>query len=178
MTNSNLSVPSSNSSSTFNPTTGSACSSIADFVAESNFVNQSLLSTGDETNYFQSNFNYKQSEEALQQQQHKKQQQNQQTQQQTQQQSQQNSAFFLNQLPQTSFNTSTFTGYTQSQPFSSKLDFSAQKNHLLVQDDDENDDDIELVNSILSNTTEENLTKDTESSLLKVKSINPAGFLP
>jgi len=53
---------------------------------------------------------------------------------------------------------------------------SIPKNHLLVQDDDDdNEDDIELVNSILSNTNDENLE---DGEIIIVNSIDPSGFLP
>ncbi len=91
------------------------------------------------------------------------------------------SAFFLNNLPRTNSgpflaSQCAFNDFTQSQPFSAKLDFSVQKNHLLVQDDDENDDDIELVNSILSTTNES--VENEGGGRMKAASIDPAGFLP
>jgi hypothetical protein len=95
-----------------------------------------------------------------------------------QQQNELNSTFFLNNINENNLLLNSqcgFDNFTQSQPFNTKLDFTP-KNHLLVQDDDDdNEDDIELVNSILSNTNDENLE---DGEIIIVNSIDPSGFLP
>lgn len=86
-----------------------------------------------------------------------------------------NPTLYLNNIDSNNLliNTHDFNDFTQSEPFNTKLDFS-QKNHLLIQDDDdENDEDIELVNSILSSTSE-----NLDSNDIIGTSIDTHAFLP
>ncbi len=175
--NSNLSAsPASNLNAN-----GSTCSSIIeDFVSgvnESSYVNQSFSTTGDE-NYFQPGFSQTNYFNSVPNSQVFADLQKKNASSGKQQQNELNSTFFLNNINENNLLLNSqcgFDNFTQSQPFNTKLDFTP-KNHLLVQDDDDdNEDDIELVNSILSNTNDENLE---DGEIIIVNSIDPSGFLP
>lgn len=166
---------------------GSTSSSIVDdFVAggnESNYVSQPFNGrnvTNDES-YFQSNFNQSNYFNNIQNSMYKSNQNNSEVkkQQSDLKQNDLDSSLFLNNLNEDNvlLNSSCdgFNNFSQSQTFNTKFDFT-QKNHLLVQDDDdENEEDIELVSSILSNTDDN--YEDNDNGLI-VNSIDPSGFLP